>query len=313
MIDYLEIRSMYHSTFAEEDKARRKAELKVLNQDFYEDLPYQIRGIMDNLRWAYRNQPWFEEAWEKYRKHVLDAGLGGKIKMPGFVFNEYIDRYVDDQEKKMKKELVHMETCDIEEIYHHGIKGQRWGVRRFQNEDGTLTAEGRARYGIDENGKMSNRLSKAADTNRKDASDLRKAAERAKTEKARKDLLDSADALERLAEQQESRAKMSKDGKKLYKQDKKDQKILDGSNAGNAIRAAAKTGAKYGLAMFVTAGAALVTSKLMVDAGNLEGAQAVALGSKVVNGILYSAGTVHMAVSAIKGANEKDKVLDSQK
>lgn len=29
---------------------------------------------------------------------------------------------------------------------HHGIKGQRWGVRRFQNEDGTLTAAGRKRY-----------------------------------------------------------------------------------------------------------------------------------------------------------------------
>ena len=25
------------------------------------------------------------------------------------------------------------------ELYHHGIKGQRWGVRRYQNEDGTLT------------------------------------------------------------------------------------------------------------------------------------------------------------------------------
>lgn len=23
------------------------------------------------------------------------------------------------------------------ELYHHGIKGQRWGVRRFQNRDGT--------------------------------------------------------------------------------------------------------------------------------------------------------------------------------
>ena len=147
MIDYLEIRSMYHSAFTEEDKARRKAELKCINQDFYEDLPPQLRAIMDNLRWTYRNQPWFEEAWEKYRKHVLDAGLGGKIKMPGFVFNEYIDRYVDDQEKKMKKELVHMETCDVEELYHHGIKGQRWGVRRYQNEDGTLTAEGKKRYG----------------------------------------------------------------------------------------------------------------------------------------------------------------------
>lgn len=32
-------------------------------------------------------------------------------------------------------------------IIHHGIKGQKWGVRRFQNADGTLTAAGRKRYG----------------------------------------------------------------------------------------------------------------------------------------------------------------------
>lgn len=32
------------------------------------------------------------------------------------------------------------------ELWHHGIKGQEWGVRRFQNEDGTLTAAGKDRY-----------------------------------------------------------------------------------------------------------------------------------------------------------------------
>jgi hypothetical protein len=36
------------------------------------------------------------------------------------------------------------------ELYHHGIKGQKWGVRRFQNEDGTLTEEGLKRYRTDE-------------------------------------------------------------------------------------------------------------------------------------------------------------------
>lgn len=32
------------------------------------------------------------------------------------------------------------------DIYHHGIKGQKWGVRRFQNPDGTLTPDGIERY-----------------------------------------------------------------------------------------------------------------------------------------------------------------------
>lgn len=31
-------------------------------------------------------------------------------------------------------------------IEHHGMKGQKWGVRRFQNEDGTLTQAGKDRY-----------------------------------------------------------------------------------------------------------------------------------------------------------------------
>lgn len=33
-------------------------------------------------------------------------------------------------------------------LIHYGIKGQKWGVRRFQNEDGSLTALGRYRYGL---------------------------------------------------------------------------------------------------------------------------------------------------------------------
>lgn len=31
-------------------------------------------------------------------------------------------------------------------LAHHGIKGQKWGIRRFQNEDGTLTKAGIERY-----------------------------------------------------------------------------------------------------------------------------------------------------------------------
>ena len=34
-------------------------------------------------------------------------------------------------------------------IQHHGIKGQKWGVRRFQNKDGSLTPAGKDRYYVD--------------------------------------------------------------------------------------------------------------------------------------------------------------------
>lgn len=35
-------------------------------------------------------------------------------------------------------------------LMHHGILGQKWGIRRYQNPDGTLTAAGKSRYGTQE-------------------------------------------------------------------------------------------------------------------------------------------------------------------
>ena len=37
-------------------------------------------------------------------------------------------------------------TPSPDELYHHGIKGQKWGVRRYQNPDGSLTPAGKKRY-----------------------------------------------------------------------------------------------------------------------------------------------------------------------
>jgi hypothetical protein len=35
------------------------------------------------------------------------------------------------------------------ELYHHGIKGMKWGVRRYQNADGSLTPAGKKRHNED--------------------------------------------------------------------------------------------------------------------------------------------------------------------
>lgn len=37
-----------------------------------------------------------------------------------------------------------MEVCN--ELYHSGVKGMKWGVRRYQNKDGSLTPAGKKRY-----------------------------------------------------------------------------------------------------------------------------------------------------------------------
>lgn len=50
-------------------------------------------------------------------------------------------------------------------LQHHGVLGQKWGVRRYQNKDGSLTAAGKKRR---------DRYERAADAAERDADDLRK-------------------------------------------------------------------------------------------------------------------------------------------
>lgn len=138
--------SKVEENYIKDEKIRRKRDIKVVNRDFLENLPEQIKGILWDIQLTYKQEPWFDEAWEKYRKHVLDAGLGGKIKMPGSIFNDYIDKFVDDNKKRLISNYCIHSDCDVDELSHYGIKGQKWGVRRFEDDEGHLTEAGKDRY-----------------------------------------------------------------------------------------------------------------------------------------------------------------------
>ena len=66
-------------------------------------------------------------------------------------YKEYDEEWFKILYEERKKEgLSHTDLSD-DELYHYGIKGQKWGVRRFQNSDGSLTNAGKKRYGTQEN------------------------------------------------------------------------------------------------------------------------------------------------------------------
>lgn len=58
-----------------------------------------------------------------------------------------LNRTIDEDRKRDEyyDNLSHSDITfdDIEELIHHGIKGQKWGVRRYQNKNGSLTPDGK--------------------------------------------------------------------------------------------------------------------------------------------------------------------------
>ena len=85
------------------------------------------------------------------------------------------------------------------ELYHWGIKGMKWGVRRYQNKDGTLTPAGKKRYadnGGSNNAQQQTQNSSPAKTRSQSISDLsdeelRTIVNRKQSERQLRDLLDA--------------------------------------------------------------------------------------------------------------------------
>ena len=74
----------------------------------------------------------------RYEKQLAKAILK-RMKEYGLTF----DDFTVGEENRFSKYIP-----QIVALEHHGIKGQRWGVRRFQNADGTLTPAGKRHYGV---------------------------------------------------------------------------------------------------------------------------------------------------------------------
>lgn len=106
------------------------------------------------------------------------------------------------------------------ELYHHGIKGQKWGVRRFQNSDGTRTAAGKKRYYSSD--------SDSKNKTPKDYSKLKKAAKVVGIAAGTAALaygaykFSKSDAGKAFIENHRQRSSMIKDVKNMYKMDSKD-------------------------------------------------------------------------------------------
>ena len=108
-----------------------------------------------------------------------------------------------------------MYIIDNNELYHHGVKGMKWGVRRYQNYDGSYTKRGLARF------------ERASERQEKTSNAYKQAKTDYKTGKVDKSTVKRAKADAKLAKRNMSKAydslkkdKLADEGKNLYRSGK---------------------------------------------------------------------------------------------
>lgn len=124
----------------------------------------EIFDLRDKIDYPPKDHPWsksekdklYDQFFEKY-----DELASGILQRLGYADTKKTRAYIkpiaihfywfDSYEsiEDLEKALVHSDATSYA-LAHHGIKGQKWGIRRFRNADGSLTVLGRSRYGVGE-------------------------------------------------------------------------------------------------------------------------------------------------------------------
>ena len=109
-----------------------------------------------------------------------------------------------------------MEHKSSNELYHYGVKGMKWGVRRYQNFDGSYTKRGLARYQ-----KAQDNYDSAKETVRKTKQAYKSGtATKEQYRSARRQMKENKRALDRSYSKLKT-DKMADQGKELYKKGKR--------------------------------------------------------------------------------------------
>ena len=157
------------------------------------------------------------------------------------------------------------------ELYHHGVKGMKWGVHRYQNYDGSYTKKGLARYKEAES-----EYDKAKETSKQTKASYKSGTATKEQYKQSKDDLKTKKRELNNAYDNLKTDKMADEGKKLYKQGK----TITGNTKANLYAQAT--------VMVGSATARRILQSVTRDTRVANAsAAAIAVGGTAVNAILY--------------------------